>query len=201
MRRSSCEGSRRLEPCRSGHWRLFRAHPLRVESVRQRLLLSKPDTNAFPVPEPSPTSFAPLAADRYRIQLTVSRETHDKFRRAQALLPHALPSGDPAEIFDRAVTLLVEQLERRRFAQTERPRATRRTPGPSRHIRQRCGAPCGDVTVAAAHSSGPKDAAVSARSWSSTTWSRMPWAEGDSRKHRAAMPRAQRVRGARVLRA
>jgi hypothetical protein len=89
----------------------------------------------FPVPEPSPTSIAPLAPERYRIQLTVSRDTHDKFRRAQALLRHALPSGDAAEIFDRAVTLLVDQLERQRFAQAERTRATKPSPGrPSRHI-------------------------------------------------------------------
>ena len=87
-----------------------------------------------PVPEPSTMSIAPLAPERYRIQLTVSRETHDKFRRAQALLRHALPSGDAAEIFDRAVTLLVDQLERRRFAQTERVRATKPGPGASRHI-------------------------------------------------------------------
>jgi hypothetical protein len=86
------------------------------------------------VPEPSTTSIAPLAPERYRIQLTVSRETHDKFRRAQALLRHALPSGDAAEIFDRAVTLLVDQLERQRFAQTERVRATKPGPGASRHI-------------------------------------------------------------------
>jgi hypothetical protein len=87
-----------------------------------------------PVPEPSPPSIAPLAPERYRIQLTISRETHDKFRRAQALLRHAVPSGDAAEIFDRAVTLLVDQLERQRFAQTERARATKPRPGPSRHI-------------------------------------------------------------------
>ncbi len=67
-------------------------------------------------------------------QLTVSRETHDKFRRAQALLRHAVPSGDAAEIFNRAVTLLVDQLEHQRFAQTERARATKPSPGPSRHI-------------------------------------------------------------------
>ena len=87
-----------------------------------------------PVPEPSPTSIAPLAPERYRIQLTVLRETHDKLRRAQALLRHALPSGDVAEIFDRAVTLLVDQLERQRFAQTARARATTPSAGPSRHI-------------------------------------------------------------------
>jgi hypothetical protein len=64
----------------------------------------------------------PLSPERYRIQLTVSRETHDKFRRAQALLRHALPGGEAGEIFDRAITLLIERLERDRFAATAAPR-------------------------------------------------------------------------------
>ena len=76
----------------------------------------------------------PLAPERYRIQLTVSRETHDKFRRAQALLRHAVPSGDAAEIFDRAITLLVESAERQKAAQVARPRATRASDGTSRQI-------------------------------------------------------------------
>ena len=45
-----------------------------------------------------------------------------------------MPSGDAAEIFDRAVTLLIEQLERQRFAQTERARASKPSPESSRHI-------------------------------------------------------------------
>ena len=122
-----------------------------------------------PAPEPSPPPIAPLAPDRYRIQLTVSRETHDKLRRAQALLRHALPSGDPAAIFDRAVTLLVDQLERQRLAQTDRGRATTPRPGSSRHIPaavrravwRRDGGCCAFV--------GTKDAALSVHSWSSTT--------------------------------
>ena len=77
---------------------------------------------------------APLGPERYRIQLTVSRETHDKFRRAQALLRHAVPSGDAAEIFDRAITLLIESLERGRFAETSRPRASSAPADRSRHI-------------------------------------------------------------------
>jgi hypothetical protein len=76
----------------------------------------------------------PLAPERYRIQLTVSRETHDRFRRAQALLRHAVPSGDAAEIIDRALTLLVEDLERRKAAQVTRPRAGRESDGMSRQI-------------------------------------------------------------------
>jgi hypothetical protein len=51
-----------------------------------------------------------------------------------ALLRHVVPSGDAAEIFDRAVTLLVDQHERQRFAQTERPRVANASLRPSRHI-------------------------------------------------------------------
>ena len=77
---------------------------------------------------------APLTPERYRIQLTVSRETHDKFRRAQALLRHAVPSGDAAEIVDRALTLLLEKLERHRFGETSRPRPSRPSARGSRRI-------------------------------------------------------------------
>jgi len=87
-----------------------------------------------PQPPAAPARIAPLAPERYRIQLTISRETHDKFRRAQALLRHAVPSGDAAEIFDRALTLLVERLERQRFAKIERPCASRPIAPGSRHI-------------------------------------------------------------------
>jgi 5-methylcytosine-specific restriction endonuclease McrA len=95
--------------------------------------------NLSPHAPPTPARIAPLSPVRYQIQLTVSRETHDRFRRAQALLRHTLPSGDAAEIFDRAITLLVEALERRRFAETSRPRvpaATSRASdtGQKRHV-------------------------------------------------------------------
>jgi hypothetical protein len=77
---------------------------------------------------------APLAPDRYRLQLTVSRETYDTLRRAQALLRHAVPSGDAAEIVGRALLLLVEDLERRKAAQVRRPRAVQNSEGTSRQI-------------------------------------------------------------------
>jgi hypothetical protein len=35
------------------------------------------------------------------VQITVTRETHDKLRRVQDLLRHVVPNGDPAVIFDR----------------------------------------------------------------------------------------------------
>jgi hypothetical protein len=45
-----------------------------------------------------------------------------------------VPSGDAAEIFDRAVSLLVERLEHQRFAETARPRVSTRSTTRSRHL-------------------------------------------------------------------
>jgi hypothetical protein len=82
---------------------------------------------------PRPTE-TPLAPERYKLQFTISRETQEKLRRVQALARHAIPSGDPAEIFDRALTLLLHDLERRRCGAVTSPRAARETVGGSRHI-------------------------------------------------------------------
>jgi len=71
----------------------------------------------------SRATVAPLAPERYLIKVTVGRDTHAKLRRAQDLLRHALPSGDPAAIIDRALTALVEQLESRRLGKSSRPRS------------------------------------------------------------------------------
>jgi hypothetical protein len=77
---------------------------------------------------------APLAPERYKVQFTVSRETYQKLRRAQDLLRHTIPNGDPAAVFDRALTLLVSELERTRFAATNAKRPRRPTAPRSRHI-------------------------------------------------------------------
>jgi hypothetical protein len=81
-----------------------------------------------------PAVVIPLAPERYKVQFTMSREAHDKLRRAQDLLRHSIPTGDPAAIFERALTLLVEVLERRKLAAASRPRAARSSPAESRHV-------------------------------------------------------------------
>jgi hypothetical protein len=53
--------------------------------------------------------------ERYSLQFTIDKSTHDKLRYAQALLSHALPTGDFAQVLDRALDLLITQLERRKF--------------------------------------------------------------------------------------
>jgi 5-methylcytosine-specific restriction endonuclease McrA len=89
------------------------------------------DARSHPTPRPK---IEPLAPERYKVQFTVSRETYDKLRQAQDLLRHRLPSGDPAAIFDRALTLLLEDLKKQKLAVTERPRAARSTATRSRHV-------------------------------------------------------------------
>ena len=80
-------------------------------------------TPASPLPAPGPRPIVrPTAPQRYRIQFTIGEATHDKLRRLQALLRREIPSGDPGIIFDRAVTLLLEQVENKKRGITARPR-------------------------------------------------------------------------------
>jgi hypothetical protein len=96
-----------------------------------------PDSAPTPAPLPPPlrrSAVTPLAPERYKVQFTVSRETHDKLRRLQDLMRHQAPDGDLAIIFDRAVTLLLHDIERKTLAHASRPRPARpATPG-SRHV-------------------------------------------------------------------
>ena len=85
-------------------------------------------------PAPRPAIVTPLAPERYKVQFTLSRETYDKLRRAQDLLRHSIPNGEPAAIFDRALTLLLADLERVKLASTARPRTARRSASGSRHV-------------------------------------------------------------------
>ena len=82
---------------------------------------------------PGPRSqVAPIAAERFALQLTMSQGTHDKLRYAQELLSHQIPNGDIAKVLDRALDALILQLERRKFAATPKPRAPK---GRSNHPR------------------------------------------------------------------
>ena len=84
--------------------------------------------------EPRPR-VTPLAPERFAIQCTVGKSTHDKLRHAQDLLRHAVPDGSLEAVLERALDALIVQLEKRRCAATERPRETRRRPSANpRHI-------------------------------------------------------------------
>src|SRR3989449_6780858 len=79
---------------------------------------------------PSPAAFVPTprpivratAPERYRVQFTIGAETHEKLRRVQALLRREIPDGDPGAIFDRALTLLLERVEKAKLGAAAKPR-------------------------------------------------------------------------------
>src|SRR5439155_14473377 len=98
-----------------------------------------PDLSAVPAPvlpppPPPPKVVTPLAPDRYKVQFTVSKATCDKLRLAQDLLRHVIPDGDPGAIVDRALTVLLENLTKKKFAATEHPHSSQPPAPGSRHI-------------------------------------------------------------------
>ncbi len=98
--------------------------PGTVEFSPTELLASAPGESpagSLPPPVARAHQVAPLAPQRFAVQFTMDQEAHDDLIYAQALLGHAVPSGDPAAVFARALKALVAQLEKRKFAKTDRP--------------------------------------------------------------------------------
>jgi hypothetical protein len=96
------------------------------------------------VPAPRPIVRA-TAPERYRVQFTIGAESHERLRRLQALLRREIPDGDPGVIFDRALILLLEKVEKTKLGAVAKPRpsrsirpgtdtATRKSTLPSRHV-------------------------------------------------------------------
>jgi hypothetical protein len=77
---------------------------------------------------------APLSRDRYLLRVTLGADAHAKLRRAQDLLRHTEKAGDPADIIDRALSLLVADLERRRIARVTTPRLPAPCSPAKRHV-------------------------------------------------------------------
>jgi len=102
-----------------------------VVSERAAVCVTSTDILAAPARR---LKIEPLAPERYKVQFTVSRDTYDKLRQVQDLLRHRVPDGDPAAIFDRALTLLLSDLKKQKLAATGRPRVAGQTSTQSRHV-------------------------------------------------------------------
>ena len=98
----------------------------------QRLAARQVEPSVAPVVETRVLEPANVPAT-YDMRFTMTAEDHARFRYAQALLSHAIPSGDPSEIYRRAIELLIRDGEKRKFASTPRPRA-KRSPVGRRHV-------------------------------------------------------------------
>ena len=65
-------------------------------------------------------SVEPRAEDRYRLQVTISREVRDMIERARDRMSHVIPNGDLSALVEAAFRALDEKLERKRFGETSR---------------------------------------------------------------------------------
>src|SRR5881628_2326378 len=77
---------------------------------------------------------APLAPQRYALQCTLDQAGHDLLRYAQELLSHRVPSGDIADVLLCVLKAAIPQLEKEKFAASEKPRAARRPAAGTRHV-------------------------------------------------------------------
>jgi 5-methylcytosine-specific restriction endonuclease McrA len=110
------------------------------------LLAASPSVEAPPTTRAAlrPAVVNALSPDRYKLQLTISGDTLAKLRRAKDMLRHAVPSGDESQIIDRALTLLLADVEKKKCATSSRParpkakrpkaRCADATPTASRHV-------------------------------------------------------------------
>jgi len=95
--------------------------------------------SAPPVPRPV---VRPSAPQRYHVKFTIGEETHRKLRRVQTLLRREIPDGDPGAIFDRALAVLLEKVEKTKLGAAAKPRqgpsirpgTDKAVARPSRHI-------------------------------------------------------------------
>jgi hypothetical protein len=108
-------------------------------SDRSSTSTSAPDT-AVPASSVRAARIEPLSPERYKLQLTIAGQTLEKLRLAKDMLGHAIPSGDDAAVLDRALTALLVDLARKKFADTPSPRPSAGTkPGaryPSAAVRR-----------------------------------------------------------------
>jgi hypothetical protein len=75
----------------------------------------------------------PLAPERFGLQVTIDRETHELLQRARELMGHQNPTGEIAPVLKRALELLVTHLEKQKLAATTRPGPSRLSAS-ARHI-------------------------------------------------------------------
>jgi len=107
--------------------------PYAAPEAAMRALLETPrpavaNANPAPLSAPEPVAalssqsvIAPIATDRYLLRVTLTEQIYGKLERAKSLLRHVIPNGDVAVVLERALTLLVSDLERTRIAGTKRP--------------------------------------------------------------------------------
>lgn len=96
-------------------------------SAQPEALTPPPPPSRAPRAARAAVALEPLSPGRFKVTFTADAELKRKLDLARDLLRHALPQGDLASIIGRAIDMLIEETERRRFAKTSKPRVQRQT--------------------------------------------------------------------------
>lgn len=100
----------------------------KLEAVGEApLLLARPIATAPPSPPSRRPVLAPLSAEHYKLQVTISAAARERLKQIQDLMRHRLPSGDPAAIVEHAFEVLHAELLKRKAAQVAKPRTGKKT--------------------------------------------------------------------------
>ena len=100
-------------------------------------------------------SMTPRSPGRHHVQFMASDELRAKIERAQDLLRHTIPDGDLASVMARAFDALLAQLEKQKFAKSDRPQehprasndSTRITSSARREVVARDGERCSYIGI------------------------------------------------------
>jgi 5-methylcytosine-specific restriction endonuclease McrA len=100
------------------HAELFAAVAGRSKSEIQELLAER-----FPKADvPTRGRIEPLSEARYKVEFTASAELREKLELCRDLMSHANPTRDLGVVVERAVDLLLGELEKKRLGRTKRAR-------------------------------------------------------------------------------
>jgi hypothetical protein len=114
--------------------------PLRAqESATQPSAAAATAAPAFTLEMPRPrASTTPLSPGRFKLELTLDQDGHDKLEQLREMLRHQIPDGDLKRIVTLALSKLHEETLRRRAAHASKPRkraaVAAEAPKPSRVI-------------------------------------------------------------------
>jgi hypothetical protein len=68
------------------------------------------------------------------VQFTADKASYEQLQELRALMRHQVPDGDIGKIVGRAISVLLKQVRKQKFAETSHVRPAKRGERPSRHI-------------------------------------------------------------------
>jgi hypothetical protein len=116
-----------------------------------------------------PADVRSLSAETYKVQFTLSQDGYMRLRRAQDLLRHTIPSGNAALIFERALSVLVHDLEKKKLAATARPLAASASAKTETH--GKAGAKANEISPLGAKANGKTNGKANAKTNTTTATS------------------------------